>query len=65
MNETAFRAATRRELDDEDEADVEPRCSPPPPPQLLVNARLRSPGGAAASKAACAVPGATIPTTPE
>jgi len=80
VNETAFFAAESRELlEDEEEEEEEaavvvvaPFSLLPlldsrviPTPQLLVNARLLRPGGAAASRAADADPGATMPTTPE
>ena len=79
MNETALFAAESRELLEEDDDDEEEAAVVVAPfsllplldsrviatPQLLVNARLRRPGGAAASSAAEADPGATMPTTPE
>jgi hypothetical protein len=76
-----FAAESRELLEDEEEDDdkeeeavvvVAPFSLLPlldsrviPTPQLLVNARLLRPGGAAASRAADADPGATMPTTPE
>ena len=79
VNETALFAAESRELLEEDDDDDEEAAVVVAPfsllplldsrviatPQLLVNARLRRPGGAAASSAAEADPGATMPTTPE